>query len=125
MFKKYVFFCKNICRIIKNVFIFAPQLKNERPVRLAVRTPDFHSGSRGSIPLRATKLKANYLIVSLFYFILCRYCCQFAVAVNEIFQWLIVYIKKIRFTSSSKPSIALDLMVSSTPACCCKCIWCS
>ncbi len=24
------------------------------PVRLAVRTPDFHSGSRGSIPLRAT-----------------------------------------------------------------------
>ena len=25
------------------------------PVRLPVRTPDFHSGNRGSIPLRATK----------------------------------------------------------------------
>jgi hypothetical protein len=25
------------------------------PVRLGVRTPDFHSGNRGSIPLRATK----------------------------------------------------------------------
>ena len=26
-----------------------------RPVRLAVRTSDFHSGNRGSIPLRATR----------------------------------------------------------------------
>lgn len=28
---------------------------NNWPVRLGVRTPDFHSGNRGSIPLRATK----------------------------------------------------------------------
>ncbi len=27
-----------------------------RPVRLGVRTPGFHPGNRGSIPLRATKL---------------------------------------------------------------------
>ena len=34
----------------------------ERPVRLGVRTPDFHSGNRGSIPLRATtkKTMANH-----------------------------------------------------------------
>ena len=28
---------------------------NQRSVRLGVRTPDFHSGNRGSIPLRTTK----------------------------------------------------------------------
>ena len=34
--------------------IFAPT-NPKRPVRLGVRTSDFHSGNRGSIPLRATK----------------------------------------------------------------------
>src|SRR5690606_14587555 len=29
------------------------------PVRLGVRTPDFHSGNRGSIPLRATHLEVK------------------------------------------------------------------
>lgn len=29
------------------------------PVRLGVRTPDFHSGNRGSIPLRATENTAD------------------------------------------------------------------
>ena len=36
-----------------------------RPVRLGVRTSDFHSGNRGSIPLRATK-QVTRLRVSLF-----------------------------------------------------------
>ncbi len=34
--------------------IFAPT-NPKRPVRLGVRTADFHSVNRGSIPLRATK----------------------------------------------------------------------
>ena len=34
--------------------IFAPT-KPKRPVRLGVRTADFHSVNRGSIPLRATR----------------------------------------------------------------------
>src|SRR5690606_40251627 len=40
--------------------IFA-SLQKRRPVRLGVRTPDFHSGNRGSIPLRATDLQINTL----------------------------------------------------------------
>ena len=36
--------------------IFAHR-NTKRPVRLGVRTPDFHSGNRGSIPLRATRSK--------------------------------------------------------------------
>jgi hypothetical protein len=35
-------------------FIFAAQF-SERSVRLGVRTPDFHSGNTGSIPVRTTK----------------------------------------------------------------------
>lgn len=37
-----------------------------RPVRLSVRTPGFHPGKRGSIPLRATELVVNkfYKILS-------------------------------------------------------------
>ncbi len=31
--------------------------KKIRPVRLMVRTPDFHSGNRGSIPLRVANFK--------------------------------------------------------------------
>ena len=31
------------------------------PVRLGVRTPGFHPGNRGSIPLRATKKKKNIM----------------------------------------------------------------
>jgi tRNA (Thr-GGU) A37 N-methylase len=38
--------------------IFAPT-KPKRPVRLGVRTADFHSVNRGSIPLRATKKTLN------------------------------------------------------------------
>nr|AOE08879.1 hypothetical protein [uncultured bacterium] len=30
------------------------QFKTKRPVRLSARTPGFHPGKRGSIPLRAT-----------------------------------------------------------------------
>ena len=33
----------------------------EWPVRLGVRTPGFHPGNRGSIPLRATKKKKNIM----------------------------------------------------------------
>lgn len=40
------------------VVIVSPEESEEiRPVRLAARTPDFHSGERGSIPLRATNGK--------------------------------------------------------------------
>lgn len=35
------------------------------PVRLSVRTPGFHPGKRGSIPLRATKVTMK--IVTFFY----------------------------------------------------------
>lgn len=45
---------------------FAPQLKEQRkntsrPVRLGVRTRDFHSCNRGSIPLRATPIQTSLL----------------------------------------------------------------
>ena len=42
---------------IKNLATFALPKKEYyffRPVRLGVRTPGFHPGNRGSIPLRAT-----------------------------------------------------------------------
>ncbi len=38
--------------------IFAPT-NPKRPVRLGVRTADFHSVNRGSIPLRATSKTLN------------------------------------------------------------------
>ena len=41
---------------IKNSCIFALAINN-RPVRLSVRTPGFHPGKRGSIPLRATTIQ--------------------------------------------------------------------
>lgn len=45
-------------------------VKNERPVRLGVRTPGFHPGNRGSIPLRATKETRAQARVSSF----CAHC---------------------------------------------------
>ena len=36
------------------------------PVRLGVRTADFHSVNRGAIPLRATKLKIKSLKTKVF-----------------------------------------------------------
>ena len=41
----------------KKIRIIAFDSAYSRPVRLMVRTPDFQSGNRGSIPLRATKNK--------------------------------------------------------------------
>ena len=38
-----------------NCFVLS-QFKTKRPVRLSARTPGFHPGKRGSIPLRATKI---------------------------------------------------------------------
>ena len=40
-------------------YFCSPKIKGSigRPVRLGVRTPGFHPGSRGSNPLRATKFK--------------------------------------------------------------------
>ena len=41
----------------------------ERTVRLGVRTPLFHSGNTGSIPVRCTigiKIKREYILVTLF-----------------------------------------------------------
>ena len=45
---------------MKNSCIFATAILSKKwPVRLSVRTPGFHPGKRGSIPLRATKLVVN------------------------------------------------------------------
>ena len=44
---------------IEDIITFAILFEKVWPVRLGVRTPDFHSGNRGSIPLRATT-KENY-----------------------------------------------------------------
>jgi hypothetical protein len=46
-------------------FIFATQFLRWS-VRLTVRTPDFHSGNRGSIPLRTTKAADNDIISGFF-----------------------------------------------------------
>ena len=48
--------------------------KKARPVRLAVRTSDFHSGNRGSIPLRAIFLmpKSKWMKASLLRHHICR-----------------------------------------------------
>jgi hypothetical protein len=51
--KKY-FFWRKILEILKLVLHLHSQM-NKWPVRLGVRTSDFHSGNRGSIPLRATE----------------------------------------------------------------------
>ena len=43
--------------------------ENRRTVRLGVRTPLFHSGNTGSIPVRCTigiKIKREYILVTLF-----------------------------------------------------------
>ena len=42
--------------ITKMKYFCSPKIKGKigRPVRLGVRTPGFHPGSRGSNPLRAT-----------------------------------------------------------------------
>ena len=37
------------------------------PVRLAVRTPDSHSGDRGSIPLRGARRKRFCVLLGVFY----------------------------------------------------------
>jgi hypothetical protein len=49
----YKFFCRK-----KNIIIFAIQIRT-RSVRLGVRTPGFHPGNRGSIPLRTAKIFFN------------------------------------------------------------------
>ena len=56
---------KNVLRFRKKALYLHPQLRQQaieagftpetRPIRLSVRTPDFHSGKRGSTPLWATK----------------------------------------------------------------------
>ena len=48
-------FFKDLVKI-KNLIIFA--IQKLRSVRLGVRTPGFHPGNRGSIPLRTTKNRA-------------------------------------------------------------------
>ena len=51
--------------------IFAP-INPKRPVRLGVRTADFHSVNRGSIPLRATRKKPSTK-VEVFFVIFLRF----------------------------------------------------
>jgi hypothetical protein len=53
------FFEKNICIEALKYYFCSPKAlprirKTQWPVRLGVRTGDFHSSNRGSIPLRAT-----------------------------------------------------------------------
>jgi hypothetical protein len=55
----------------KLVYHYLCRPKNGCPVRLTVRTSDFHSGNRGSIPLRGTK-KA-LISQSLLFFIVFRF----------------------------------------------------
>ena len=50
---------KNSC-----IFARATIVNNNWPVRLSARTPGFHPGKRGSIPLRATKFKILWLTIS-------------------------------------------------------------
>ena len=45
---------------LKNVLHLHSFLRHIRPVRLGVRTQDFHSCNRGSIPLRATNNEFQY-----------------------------------------------------------------
>ena len=56
--KSFTFFLQEVVSF-KNSCIFARAtiVNNNWPVRLSARTPGFHPGKRGSIPLRATKLK--------------------------------------------------------------------
>ena len=57
-----------------------------RSVRLGVRTPGFHPGNRGSIPLRTTTKPLNLLINSIlggFFSTYCRYSCR------KLLQYLI------------------------------------
>lgn len=52
---------------------FTKILHVKRPVRLTVRTPGFHPGNRGSIPLRAAKGKLIKILLigfPFFYFII-------------------------------------------------------
>ena len=51
--KKFSIITKKVLARFAQAVIFAV-LKTGWPVRLTVRTSDFHSGNRGSIPLRAT-----------------------------------------------------------------------
>lgn len=55
--KKSTFVGENAAKTFgeKLVYHYLCRPKNGWPVRLTVRTSDFHSGNRGSIPLRATK----------------------------------------------------------------------
>jgi hypothetical protein len=61
--KKYI----KCCEIKKNILYLHSLL--ERPVRLGVRTGDFHSSNRGSIPLRATTRERLSLLKVFFVFI--------------------------------------------------------
>ena len=49
-----IFECDRV-RVQKILVILPPYLDKPWSVRLTVRTSDFHSGNRGSIPLRTTK----------------------------------------------------------------------
>ena len=54
LFERYaLFFFARTC-IDESCAYICTRLEKRWPVRLGVRTSDFHSGNRGSIPLRAT-----------------------------------------------------------------------
>ena len=56
-------FKKKLCKLVhlKIVVFLHSAFKNKRSVRLGVRTPGFHPGNRGSIPLRTTNLNKKYM----------------------------------------------------------------
>ncbi len=64
--KKIINFFNFFLEVIKKYYTFAPQ-NTECSVRLGVRTPDFHSGNRGSIPLRSTKKPDKFTYQALFF----------------------------------------------------------
>ena len=56
---------------MKSIVTFAIRLgknKTKWPVRLGVRTPGFHPGNRGSIPLGTANKKTHHMMGFLFYF---------------------------------------------------------
>ena len=66
-------FTAQVCNSGRSIYIctlFLREAKelNNWSVRLGVRTPDFHSGNTGSIPVQTTNMKYKSLIIRLFVF---------------------------------------------------------
>ena len=63
-------FINKLFFLVTKISIFADP-KRTWPVRLSVRTPGFHPGKRGSIPLRATLIEPENVVNQRFQVFLC------------------------------------------------------